>query len=493
MIRIPGQPGRDLCDSHLGITRRDLLRVGGSAILGLTLGSVFSLKARAAEARLKDAAGKGPGWNKAKSVILVYLQGGPSHLDLWDPKENMPDKMRSPFNAIKTKIPGINFTEILPKLAKVNDKMTMLRAMSYTPNGLFNHTAAIYQIMTGYTTDKVSPSGQLEPPNGKDYPNFGSNIIRLKPPTEPMLPFVMLPRPLQESNVIGKGGTAGFLGKGFDPYTLFPDGDDLDMTKMNRIQVDDLKLRPDVFSMRLERRARLRDAMNATMPEIDKAVAQYNLNEYYDRALNLIVSGKARDAFAIDRETDQMRERYGMNTFGQSLLLARRLVEAGTRVVEVIWPKVANSDNHSWDHHAGLTDRMKNQSGPMLDSGLAALLDDLDSRGLLDETLVVALGEFGRSPEKGLSTSGNVNSSDGRDHWPYCYTACIAGAGIKRGYVHGASDKTGSSPSEDPVHPTELLATIYHACGIDPETIVFNHLNQPRELVKAKPVTTLFS
>ncbi len=493
MIRIPGQPGRDLCDNHLGFTRRDLLRVGGSALLGLTLGSVFELKARAAEAKLKDATGKGPGWNKAKNVILVYLQGGPSHLDLWDPKENMPDKMRSAFDPIKTKIPGVNFTEILPKLAKVNDKMTMCRAMSYTPNGLFNHTAAIYQIMTGYTTDKVSPSGQLEPPNAKDYPNFGSNIIRLKPPTEPMLPFVMLPRPLQESNVVGKGGTAGFLGKEFDPYTLFPDGDDMDMAKMNRIHIDDLQLRPDVFAQRLERRATLRQAMNDAMPVIDKAVAQYNLNEYYDRALNLIVSGKARDAFAIDRETPQMRERYGMNTFGQSLLLSRRLVEAGTRVVEVIWPKVANSDNHSWDHHVGLTDRMKKQSGPMLDEGFSALLDDLDSRGLLDETLVVALGEFGRSPEKGLSTSGNSNSSDGRDHWPYCYTACIAGAGIKRGYIHGASDKTGSSPSEDAVHPMELLATIYHACGIDPETIVFNHLNQPRELVKAKPVTNLFA
>ncbi|MDB6149280.1 MAG: hypothetical protein JWQ44_728 [Chthoniobacter sp.] len=493
MIRVPGQPGRDLCDDHLGITRRDLLRVGGSALLGLTLGSMFELKARAAEVADKAATGKGPGWNKAKSVILVYLQGGPSHLDLWDPKENQTDKMRSAFNPISTKIPGINFTEILPKLAKVNDKLTMIRSMSYTPNGLFNHTAAIYQIMTGYTTDKVSPSGQLEPPNAKDYPNFGSNIIRLKPPTEPMLPFVMLPRPLQESNVVGKGGTAGFLGKSFDPYTLFPEGDDMDMTKMNRIKVDDLNLRPDVFAMRLERRARLRDAINDAMPEIDKAVASYNLNEYYDRALNLIVSGRARDAFAIDREPEIMRERYGMNTFGQSCLLARRLVEAGTRVVEVIWPKVANSDAHSWDHHAGLTDRMKSASGPMLDQGFSALIEDLDSRGLLDETLVVALGEFGRSPEKGLSTSGNVNSSDGRDHWPYCYTACIAGAGIKRGYVHGASDKTGSSPASDPVEPTELLATIYHACGIDPETIVFNHLNQPRELVKARPVSALFA
>ena len=157
--------------------------------------------------------------------------------------------------------------------------------MSYTPNGLFNHTAAIYQMMTGYTTDKVSPSGQLEPPSPKDFPNFGSNIIRLKPPDVPMLPFVMLPRPLQESNVVGKGGTAGFLGKAYDPYTLFPDGDDMDMTKMDRIKVDDLKLRPEVFALRLQRRAKLRDAINAGMPTIDQAVADYKLNEYYDRAL----------------------------------------------------------------------------------------------------------------------------------------------------------------------------------------------------------------
>ena len=188
-----------------------------------------------------------------------------------------------------------------------------------------------------------------------------------------------------------------------------------------------------------------------------------------------------------------MRDLYGRNTFGQSCLLARRLVEAGTRVVEVVWPKVANSDNHSWDVHSGLTHRMKDQSGPMLDQGLAALFEDLDQRGLLDDTLVVAIGEFGRSPEKGLSTSGNSNSADGRDHWPYCYTSVIGGAGIKRGYVHGKSDKTASSPLEEPVHPTEVLATIYHSFGISPDTIVYNHLNQPRELVKAQALGKLFA
>src|SRR5947209_18866311 len=305
MIIVPGQPGKDLCDRSLGITRRDLLRVGGSGLLGMSLGTMLQLQAASSARAAGPAEAPRAGWGRAKSIIMVYLQGGPSHLDLWDPKENVPDNVRSIFKPIDTRTPGLKFTEILPRLAKVTDKFTFVRSMSYTPNGLFNHTAAIYQMMTGYTTDKVSPSGQLEPPSPKDFPNFGSNIIRLKPPTQPMLPFVQLPRPLQESNVVGKGGTAGFLGKAYDPYQLFPEGDDMDMTKMDRIRVDDLQLRPEVFAARLSRRARLREAINAGMPVIDTPVSEYNLNKYYQRALSLVVSGRARDAFNLERETTQ--------------------------------------------------------------------------------------------------------------------------------------------------------------------------------------------
>lgn len=484
MLVVPGRTGKDTCD---GITRRDLLRVGGSTIMGMGLAEMLQLQANAA------APAGGAGFGKAKSVILLYLQGGPSHLDLWDPKDNVPDNVKSTFKPIPTKTPGLQFTELLPKIAQVTDKVTMIHSMSYTPVGLFNHTAAIYQMHTGYTADKVSPSGQLEPPSPKDFPNFGSNIIRLKPPKVPMLPFVMMPRPLQESNVVGKSGTAGFLGRAYDPYYLYPPGDDMDMAKMDKIKVDDLQLRPEVSTARLERRARLRDLITDGMPALEKATAKYDLNEYYDQALSLVISGRARDAFDLTKESSEMRERYGRNTFGQSCLLARRLVEAGTRVVEVIWPKVANSDNHSWDVHTGLSRRMQTQSSPMLDSGVSALIEDLDQRGLLSETLVLAVGEFGRSPKRGVSTSGNSNSDDGRDHWPYCYTALVAGAGVKRGYVHGKSDATGSAPLENPVHPTELLATIYHSVGIQPTTLVYNHLKQPRELVKAEAVSGILS
>jgi hypothetical protein len=472
MLVIPGYSGRDTCD---GVTRRDILRVGGSAAFGFSLANLFALQEATA------------------NIILIYLQGGPSHLDLWDPKDNVPANVKSVFKPISTKIPGLQFTELLPKLSQVVDKATMLRAVSYTPNGLFNHTAAIYQMVTGYTADKVSPSGQLEPPSPKDFPHIGSNLARLKPPTVPMLPFVMLPRPLQESNVVGKGGTAGFLGRAYDPYLLYPAGDDNDMKKMDRISIDDLKLRDEVTPSRLERRAKLRETIEKGMPAIEKATAKYDLDKYYTNALGLVISGRARKAFDLGEEKPAMREQYGQNTFGQSLLLARRLVEAGTRFVEVNWPKVANSDNHSWDVHQGLSKRMKDQSAPMFDSGLSALLSDLDDRGLLKETLVLAVGEFGRSPQRGVSTSGNNNADDGRDHWPYCYTALIAGAGIKRGHVHGKSDKTASAPLEGAVHPRELLATMYHSMGINPATIVYNHLNQPRELVQGEAVSAILS
>src|SRR3954462_8555609 len=216
MLSIPGLPGAT-CD---GVSRRELLRVGGAGLLGVSLSNLLALQARG------DVAPQGKkrnGFGTAKNFIFVFLQGGPSHLDIWDPKPDAPDNIRGDFKVIPTKLPGVGVSEVMPNLAKVLDKTTLIRSVSYTPAGLFNHTAAIYQMMTGYTPDKVSPSGQLEPPNRSDYPCIGSQLSRFKPPSGPMLPFVMLPRPLQESNVIGKGGSAGFLGAANDPYYLFQD------------------------------------------------------------------------------------------------------------------------------------------------------------------------------------------------------------------------------------------------------------------------------
>jgi hypothetical protein len=462
-----------------------LLRVGGAGLLGLSLSNLLALEARGQSA---PQGKKRAGFGSARNFIFIFLQGGPSHLDIWDPKPDAPDNIRGQFKPIPTRIPGVQVSEVMPNLAKVLDKATLVRSVSYTPAGLFNHTAAIYQMMTGYTPDKVSPSGQLEPPNRSDYPCIGSEIGRILPPEGPMLPFVMLPRPLQESGVIGKGGTAGFLGAAYDPYYMYQDPN-------TKFSTDDLSLREGIDQARMQRRASLLKKVDSQMPEIEKAVSEYALDSYDRKALELVISGRARNAFNLDEEKPQVRDGYGRHTFGQSLLLARRLIEAGTRVVQVNWPAVANGNPlvDAWDTHAANFGPLRNLHCPKLDSALPALLADMDSRGLLKETIVLAIGEFGRSPKMGVSTSGNTNGPDGRDHWPYCYTGLIAGAGIGRGAVYGKSDKTGSSPADNPVHPIELLATVYHAMGIDPGTMVNNALGQPRELVQAQPVLGLFS
>ena len=481
MLSIPGQQSR-LCD---GVTRREFLRVGGAAMLGLSLPQLFALQAKA-NTTLSPSLPQN-GFGKAKSVILLFLQGGPSHIDIWDPKPDAPSNIRGEFRPIKTNVPGIWLSETMPKLAKQMDKATLIRSVSYTPAGLFNHTAAMYQMVTGETPDKVKPSGQLDPPSPADHPNVASHVSKFLPPDVAMLAAVQLPRPMQESNIIGKGGNAGFLGRAYDPYFLFQDPN-------TEIKLDDLTLREEVPVSRLERRKTLLQTINEGMAEIDKATRAYALNEHYEKAYDLILSQRARNAFDLSQEPDTVRDKYGRHTFGQSVLLARRLIEAGTRFVQVNWPSVANGNplTTAWDTHAANFGPLKDIHCPKLDSAVSSLLEDLHDRGMLDETLVLTIGEFGRSPRVGVSTSGNSNAPDGRDHWPYCYTGLIAGAGVRGGQVYGKSDATGSTPLENPVHPRDLLATVYHTLGIDPKTEVLNHLGQPRELVKGEPVLGLF-
>src|SRR2546425_5970921 len=434
MLTIPGRSGC-LCD---GPTRRELLRVGSVGVLGLNLANFFQWQKAQAASRLDGARG----FNSAKSVIMVFLQGGPSHIDIWAPKPDAPSNVRGEFKPINTNVSGIQLSETMPMLAQQMDKATLIRSMSYTPNGLFNHTAAIYQMLTGYPPDKVSPSGQLEPPSPADFPTAGSQVSKLKPPTDPVLPFVELPRPVQESGIIGKGGSAGFLGKAYDPYRMYQD-------PAKPVKLEDLSLRKDMPPERLKDRFELLKGVNASMPDLQKPLNDYAVDEYYGKAYDLVLSGKARDAMDLEKESPTMRERYGMHTFGQSLLMARRLIEAGTKFVQVDWPSVANGDSEvtAWDTHAANFRPLKNLHCPKLDRGLSALLEDIDERGMLKETLVVAVGEFGRSPRLGVSTSGNSNSPDGRDHWPYCYSAVVAGGG---GAGRGPQGGMGGTASVSP-------------------------------------------
>ena len=309
-----------------------------------------------------------------------------------------------------------------------------------------------------------------------------------------MLPFVMLPRPLQESNVVGKGGTAGFLGKAFDPYTLFPDGDDMDMTKMDRIKVDDLKLRPEVFALRLQRRAKLRDAINAGMPDIDKAVADFKLNEYYDRALSLIVSGRARDAFNIQAESPAdprpVRPQHLRPELpagpppGRGRHQGRRghLAQGGQFRQPLVGPP------HRPDQPDARPVRPDARPGPLGPAHRPGRPRDA-RRTRWSSPSASSAGARRRASAPRATATAPTAATTGR----IATRPSSPAPGIRRGNVHGKSDKTGSAPLSDPVHPGELLASIYHAFGIDPATIVFNHLNQPRELVKAEAVTRLFA
>src|SRR5213592_668539 len=278
------------------------------------------------------------------------------------------------------------------------------------------------------------------------------------------------------------------MGNAYDPNRLYQDPN-------KPIKIDDLALRSDVGEGRLKGRFELLKGINSSMKDLEKAVSSTAVDEYYAKAYDLVLSGKARSAFDLEQEPAAVRERYGRTTFGQGALLARRLVEAGTRLVQLNWPAVANGNPEvdAFDTHAANFGPLKNLHCPILDRTLSALLEDLDQRGLLNETLVVAVGEFGRSPRLGVSTSGNSNAPDGRDHWPYCYTALVAGAGVARGAQYGKSDDQGSSPVDSPVHPTDLVATIYYALGINPAMEILNDLKQPRELVKGDPLLKLFA
>src|ERR1700716_1292410 len=288
MLVIPGRR----CHTCEGPTRRELLRAGSIGLFGLNLANFLAMQKTAlAASKLEGTRGFGA----AKSVIMIFLQGGPSHIDIWDPKPDAPANIRGEFKPLPTKIPGTHIGEHMPMMANALSKATLIRSMSYTPNGLFNHTAAIYQMLTGYPPDRVSPSGQLEPPSPADFPTAGSQVSKLKPPTDPVLPFVEMPRPLQESNVIGKGGAAGFLGKAYDPYRLYQDPN-------KPIKLEDLTLRKEVPPDRLKDGFELLKGINESMPDLEKALKSYAIDEYYGKAYDLVLSGQARAPQVVAKE-----------------------------------------------------------------------------------------------------------------------------------------------------------------------------------------------
>jgi len=432
--------GRDrrYCD---GITRRQMLRVGGSTLFGgLTLPGLLQLQAQAAA----------PKPAKAKACILIFLEGGPSHIDMWDMKPDAPVDIRGSFNPIKTKVPGTHISELLPMCAKVVDKFTILRSHSHNDNG---HETGRHWVMTGYGPRFADGQAQGVPFN-ELYPSIGSIVAREIGQGGQVPPYIEMPNPL------GPGGP-GFYGAKYAPFTINNDPAQPDF------KVRDLKAPDSITDARFARRRELlaeAEKLGASRHATGKAKT---MTSYYEKAVDLVTSPAARAAFDIQAESKAMRERYGFNSAGQSMLLSRRLVEAGCKFIGI--------DHGSWDTHFDNFSSLQKDLCPPVDRAFSALVSDLDERGMLDETLVVMMGEMGRTPR--------INKDAGRDHWSACQTVILAGGGIKRGAVIGATDATASYPTTQPYGIQDLLRTIFSLMGIDADKMYDTPLGRPVALV----------
>uniref|UniRef100_UPI0013EAC02D DUF1501 domain-containing protein n=1 Tax=Paludisphaera soli TaxID=2712865 RepID=UPI0013EAC02D len=455
-----------------GFVRREVLQVGFSGFLGMSLPQVFAARGLADQAA--RAAGKRPGAGpRAKSIIIAFMSGGLSHIDSIDMKPDAPDGIRGEFKPIDTAVSGVQFCEHLPMLAERAGDLAVVRSLSHRYT---NHLNATHEILTGHSQpgaffDKVA--------SRDDYPCYASALDYLKPRTDGVPSGVMLPTFLMEGPLTWPGQHAGFLGPRHDPWQIKQD------PNKPGFQVESLAL-PVGFSVeRLGRRQGLLDRVNESMlPGTD--LGRDPMSDQRARAMSLLSSGKVSGAFDLDREDPSVRDRYGRHMFGQSLLLARRLVEAGVPIVQVNLGRV-----QQWDTHSSNFKNLKDHLLPPTDRGMSALLDDLKARGLLDETLVVWAGEFGRTPRIGAST-GNNNTADGRDHWSKVFSAVFAGGGVRGGQVIGASDRIGAYPASPPHSPGDFAATLYHALGVDPTSELRDRLGRPIQLCDGQPIGALF-
>jgi len=397
----------------------------------------------------------------AKSCILIFLNGGPSHLDMWDMKPNGPVEIRGQFQPIQTTLPDVQLSEHLPKLARQIHHATLVRSMNHSVNN--SHAAAVYAALTGH--DRGEMGGGAKP---TDYPPPGAVLSMMQPSEKTPISYVSLPYKTQEGagGPLQPGFLAGFIGRKYDPFWILKDPNASDFSVPNLSLVEGLQME------RMQSRQALFSQLNSQVNTVLKNDSADSLDAFHHRAFDVLTSSDTRLAFDISREPDQVRESYGRNIYGQSVLLARRLIEAGTRLVTISWAPDANA---TWDTHGGNFDKLKNTLLPQFDAACSSLIDDVNQRGMLDETLIAVLGDFGRSPK--------INAGAGRDHWNACYTVMLCGGGIKPGFVFGASDRTGSLPSKNPVTPGDIVATIYHLFGIDHNHMIYDQLNRPIPVV----------
>lgn len=445
-------------------SRRDFLRVGG----GLAVAATCALGSRAAFAE--------PG--QAKSCILIYLLGGPPQLDTFDLKPNAPVEIRGPFRPTATREPGVHICEHLPRLAQLTNRFALVRSVSY-PN--HNHTPMVYYTLTGRLVDRPNEDNDVRPPQRSDYPHIGSVLARHR--TAPLgLPgFVAIPELAVRSSLSGpfkrvrqllRGGAGGFLGPVVDPLAVNGDPGTPDAIPV-------LALPRDVNEARLDQRAALLDVLEQRGFNSHATHTHHALRQ---QAVTLTgAAGGASAFFSLDGEPIAVRERYGRHRFGRAMLLARRLAEAGVPMTAIHFNEMTICDG--WDTHSNNFEALRTELLPMVDQSLSALLEDLAQRGTLDETLIVVMGEFGRTPR--------INADAGRDHWGSCQSVLLAGGGICGGMVYGASDRIGAYPIDNPVDPVDVHATLYHCMGLNPEQMMTDQLQRPQPISTGRVISAL--
>ncbi len=458
-------------------SRRSFFRSGGGlAIAGLSLPSFLGTSPASEPDRWADRLSN----RSARSCILVYLLGGPPHLDMWDLKPGAPAEIRGPFKPIATSVPGLQICEHLPRLAPLAHKYAVVRSVSH-PN--HNHTPMIYYTLTGRPVDQPERDNDVRPPQRTDFPHHGAIVARLRSNSTDTPGFVSIPDLAVRSSIRGefkrtrerlRGGGGGFLGPIHDPLCI--DGEPGESDAIPALTLPD-----DVSQERLEGRDRLLsilDPAGAIGPQFSRAH-----EPLHRQAVMLSGSSKRGNSriFSLESEPSRLRDRYGCHRFGKAMLLARRLAEVGVPMVAIHFNEMTVCDG--WDTHSKNFEALQGELLPMLDQSLSALLEDLDQRGLLEQTLVVVMGEFGRTPR--------INPQAGRDHWGSCSSAILAGGGIRGGVVHGSSDRLGAYPSSDPVDPADLQATLFHCMGLDPKQVFSDHLGRPFALSNGEVISGL--
>lgn len=459
-----GCPGFHLSQAW---TRREIVRAGACGWLGQ---SCLPLLAG-------TAGGSSNSPVRAKSVIFYHHYGAPSHIDTFDPKPEAPAEIRGEFATINSSAPGLCVTDIMPGIAKVCDRLAVVRTMSHKTA---NHNPGVYLAITGRTSvrDQVQVGATPD-----DWPHYGAVLAKLAPGDASLPTAVQLPHYAFDQVFRCPGQSGGLLGSAYDPLVIPRD------PNADGFQAEEFDLR--VASHQLSDRRSLLTALDRQSAVLESLAATAGWDQHRDRALSLLTSPRTKQAFDLHREPAAVRERYGRHKTGQSLLLARRLVEAGVRFVTVF---SGSNPGDGWDTHVDNFNRLKKSLMPPEDQGFSALIEDLDQRGLLDETLVVWSGEFGRKPHIGRPNPAVNNiGPGGRDHWPACYSLVLAGAGIKRGFVHGESDRSGEYPRGLQHTPGDLAATLFWALGLNPETHIHDAVGRPYALADGQPITELFA